>query len=132
MLLLNSVQSLTVLTFCAQWMALAALLVPGSILPLGCAILSTRAITVRGVGTTPLRRTRVKVPGTLALEFGYHPRKINHVIRVVFRTGQCTRVHRFRGAQTYKIGKKSCFFGHSDKFWKGHDGQIKKNACKNA
>ena len=26
MLLLNSVQSLTVLTFCAQWMALAALL----------------------------------------------------------------------------------------------------------
>ena len=34
--------------------------VPGAILPLGCAILSTRAITVRGVGTTPLRRTRVK------------------------------------------------------------------------
>ena len=33
--------------------------VPGAILPLGCAILSTRAITVRGVGTTPLRRTRV-------------------------------------------------------------------------
>ena len=27
MLLLNSVQSLTVLTFCAQWMGLAALLV---------------------------------------------------------------------------------------------------------
>ena len=35
--------------------------VPGAILPLGCAILSTRAITVRGVGTTPLRRTRVNV-----------------------------------------------------------------------
>ena len=34
--------------------------VPGAILPLGCAILSTRAITVKGVGTTPLRRTRVK------------------------------------------------------------------------
>ena len=34
--------------------------VPGAILPLGCAILSTRAKTVRGVGTTPLRRTRVK------------------------------------------------------------------------
>ena len=33
--------------------------VPGAILPLGCAILSTRAKTVRGVGTTPLRRTRV-------------------------------------------------------------------------
>ena len=23
-------------------------------------------------------------------------------------------------------------FGHIDKFWKGHDGQINKNACKNA
>ena len=34
--------------------------VPGAILPLGCAILSTRAKTVRGVGTTPLRRTTVK------------------------------------------------------------------------
>ena len=27
--------------------------------------------------------------------------------------------------------KKGCVFGHSDKFWKGHDGEIKKNACKN-
>ena len=27
--------------------------------------------------------------------------------------------------------KKWCVFGHIDKFWKGHDGQIKKNACKN-
>ena len=35
--------------------------VPGAILPLGCAILSTRAKTVRGVGTTPLRRTRVNM-----------------------------------------------------------------------
>ena len=34
--------------------------VPGAILPLGCAILSTRAKTVKRVGTTPLRRTRVK------------------------------------------------------------------------
>ena len=34
--------------------------VPGAILPLGCAILSTRAKTVRGVGTPPFRRTRVK------------------------------------------------------------------------
>ena len=32
----------------------------------------------------------------------------------------------------YKIGKKGCVFGHVDKFWKGHDGQIKKNLCKNA
>ena len=28
--------------------------------------------------------------------------------------------------------KKGCVFGQIDKFWKGHDGQIKKNACKNA
>ena len=27
---------------------------------------------------------------------------------------------------------KGCVFGHIDKFRKGHDGQIKKNACKNA
>ena len=38
----------------------------------------------------------------------------------------------FRGAKTCKIGKKGCVFGHIDKFWKGHDGQIKKNVCKNA
>ena len=30
-----------------------------------------------------------------------------------------------------KIGKRGCVFGHIDKFWKGHGGQIKKNACKN-
>ena len=30
-----------------------------------------------------------------------------------------------------KIGKKRCVFGHIDKFWKEHDRQIKKNACKN-
>ena len=38
----------------------------------------------------------------------------------------------FRGAKTCKIGKKGCVFGHIDKFWKEHDRQIKKNACKNA
>ena len=27
--------------------------------------------------------------------------------------------------------EKGCVSGHIDKFWKGHDGQIKKNACKN-
>ena len=37
----------------------------------------------------------------------------------------------FRGAKTCKIGKKGCVFGHTDKFWKGHDGQMKKNTCKN-
>ena len=38
----------------------------------------------------------------------------------------------FRGAKMCKIRKKGCVFGHIDKFWKGHDRQIKKNACKNA
>ena len=27
--------------------------------------------------------------------------------------------------------KKGYVFGHIDKFWKGHDKHIKKNACKN-
>ena len=30
-----------------------------------------------------------------------------------------------------KLEKKGCVFGHTDKSWKGHDGQIKKNTCKN-
>ena len=47
--------------FSLKWRERMNLKVPGTILPLGCAILSTRAKTVRGgVGTTPpLRRTRV-------------------------------------------------------------------------
>ena len=45
-----------------KWRERMNLKVSGAILPLGCAILSTRAKTVRGVGTTPLRRTRVKGP----------------------------------------------------------------------
>ena len=47
--------------FSLKWRERMNLKVPGAILPLGCAILSTRAITVRGVGTTPLRRTRVNI-----------------------------------------------------------------------
>ena len=46
--------------FSLKWRERMKLKVPGAILPLGCAILSTRAKTVRGVGTTPLMRTRVK------------------------------------------------------------------------
>ena len=38
----------------------------------------------------------------------------------------------FRGAKTCKIGKKGCVFGHIDRFWERHEGQIKKNSCKNA
>ena len=40
--------------FSLKWRERMNLKVPGAILPLGCAILSTRAKTVRGVGTTPL------------------------------------------------------------------------------
>ena len=54
-----------------------------------------------------------------------------HVIRVVFRTRHCTRVHHLGVQKRAKLGKRVCF-GHRDKFWKGHDEQIKKNACKNA
>ena len=46
--------------FSLKWREGMNLKVPGTILPLGCAILSTREKTVGGVGTTPLRRTRVK------------------------------------------------------------------------
>ena len=31
-----------------------------------------------------------------------------------------------------KLEKRVHAFGHNDKFWKGHDTQIKKNACKKA
>ena len=36
----------------------------------------------------------------------------------------------FGGAKTCNMGGGRCVFGHID-FRKGHDGQIKKNACKN-
>ena len=55
-----------------------------------------------------------------------------HVIRVVFQDQALYARTSFRGAKACKIGKKGCVFGHIDKLWKGHDGQIKKNACKNA
>ena len=49
-----------------------------------------------------------------------------------FRTKQCTRVHRLGVQKTCKNWKKGYVFGHIDKFWNGHDAQLKKNACKNA
>ena len=44
------------------------------------------------------------------------------------------RVHRLGMQKHAKLEKRGGggFFGHIDKFWKGHDRQIKKNACKNA
>ena len=47
-----------------------------------------------------------------------------------FRTRQCTRVHPLGVQKRAKLEKRNVF-GHIDKFWKGHDAQIKKNARKN-
>ena len=47
--------------FSLKWRERMNLKVPGAILPFGCAILSTRAKTVRGLVQPPLRRTRVKL-----------------------------------------------------------------------
>ena len=61
---------------------------------------------------------------------GYQARPKIHIIRVVFQDQALYARTAFRGAKMCKIGKKGCVLGHIDKFWKGHDGQIKKNACK--
>ena len=46
------------------------------------------------------------------------------------RTRQCTRVHCLGVQKCAKLEKRECFWSYIDKFWKGHDRQIKKNACK--
>ena len=61
---------------------------------------------------------------------GYHPRNIIHIIRVVYQDQAMYVRISFRGAKTCKIGKKVYIFGHIDKFWKGDDTQVKKNARK--
>ena len=70
--------------------------------------------------------------GALVFEVGYHTCKKIHVIRVVFQDQAMYARTSFWGAKMCKIGKKGCVFSHIDKFWKGHDGQINKNTCKNA
>ena len=70
--------------------------------------------------------------GALECQGGYQAHPKIHVIRVVFQDQALYARTLFRGAKTCKIGKKGCVFGHIDKFWKEHDRQIKKNACKNA
>ena len=47
--------------------------------------------------------------GALVSEVGYHPRKKIDVIRVVFRTKQCTRVHRLGVQERAKLEKGVCF-----------------------
>ena len=70
--------------------------------------------------------------GPLVFEVGYHPRKKIHIIRVVLQD-QATNAARIslRGVKIVQNWKKRVCFGHIDKFWKGHDGQVKKNASKN-
>ena len=63
---------------------------------------------------------------------GYQAHPKIHLIRVVFQDQALYARTSLRGTKTCKIGKKGCVFGHIDKFWKEHDRQIKKNACKNA
>ena len=92
---------------------------------------STMSIDLQ-IPTAAIWIESIKFPGgPLVFEVGYHPRKKIHVIRVVFQNKAMYARTSFRGAKMCKIGKKGVFFGHIDKFWKGHDGQIKKNTCKN-
>ena len=49
--------------------------VPGAILPLGCAILSTRAKTVRG-GWYKRRRTRVYIEISILSQYDYCARRV--------------------------------------------------------
>ena len=55
--------------FSLKWRERMNLKVSGAILPLGCAILSTRAKTVRGLVQPPLRRIRVNNAVNMTLTF---------------------------------------------------------------
>ena len=70
--------------------------------------------------------------GATRMSRGYQAHPKIHIIRVVFQYQALYARTSFRGAKTCKIGKKGVFMVIIDKLWKGHDGQIKKNACKNA
>ena len=63
---------------------------------------------------------------------GYQARPQIRVIRVVFQDQAMYARTSFIGCKNVQNWKKGCVFGHIDKFWKGHDGKIKKNACKNS
>ena len=67
--------------------------------------------------------------GTLVFEVEYRPRK-KPFLGLFVRTRQCTRVHRLGVQKRAKLGKKGMFLVISTNFWKGHDAQIQKNACK--
>ena len=65
--------------------------------------------------------------GPLECQGGYQARPKIHVIRVVFQDQALYARTSFRG-ENVQNRKKGCIFGH---FWREHDRQIKKNACKN-
>ena len=48
----------------------------------------------------------------------------NHIIRVVFQDQAMYARTSLRGAKTQNW-EKGCVFSHVNKFWKGHDGQLK-------
>ena len=75
---------------------------------------------------------RLHPGGGTRMSRGYQARPKIHVIRVVFQDQALYARTSFRGAKTCKIWKEGCVLGHTDQFWKEHDRQIKKNACKNA
>ena len=65
----------------------------------------------------------------LDCQVGYQAHPKIHIIRVIFQDQAMYARTSFR-VQNVQNWKKGCVFGHIDKFWKGHDRQIKKNACK--
>ena len=70
--------------------------------------------------------------GWARMSRGYQARPKIHVIRVVFQDQAVYVRTSLRGCKNMQNWKKGCVLGHIDKFWKGHDRLIKKNACKNA
>ena len=68
--------------------------------------------------------------GGLVFELGYHHRKKNHIIRVVFQDQAMYAQTSLRGAKTCEIGKKGVCLVTLTNFGKD-DRQFKKNACKN-
>ena len=58
---------------------------------------------------------RVWLGGSLLFEVGY-PRKKSRNKGCLFKTRQCTRVHRLGVQNRAKLKKNGCVFGHIDKF----------------
>ena len=68
--------------------------------------------------------------GALVFEVGYHPRKKNHVIRVVFRDQAMYPRASFSCAKTCIIGKKVVFLVIVTNFGKNMMGKLRKMHAK--